>query len=223
MNDKTYQVLLQFTLSPAGPVLVSSGSGNKLHPELPDNTFLMSYDGEQDAFVIPGSSLKGVIRHYLYRIQQNDRQVDALFGFVEKKDAKKSKISVSDAFADMKTAETTVRHSTALGSVSQSAKNGTLNNMQAVTNGAFAGNIRLKNVNKDEILMILNSLKAINRGEICVGGRISRGFGRMRITQFQMTASGGYDADLKPIIAGAFDSLDKALTAVIKGELERGN
>ena len=135
-----YHVQMTFKLCPAGPMLISSGSRNKLHPELPDNTFLMSWDGTQDSFVIPGSSLKGVLRHYLYQSGCNPLEVDALFGTAGNQNSKKSRISVSDAYADMKTIETALRHTTALGSVSQSAKGGSLNSMQAVIAGSFSGN-----------------------------------------------------------------------------------
>ena len=215
-----YQTILKFTLSPAGPVLVSSGSANKLHPELPDNTFLMSRNHGEETFVIPGSSLKGVIKHYLYRISETDENVDWLFGGAQNKNARKSRVSVADAFADMTTVETSLRHSTALGSVSQSAKSGSLNNLMAVIAGDFAAGIRMKNVTEAEILMILRALQAIEAHEICIGGKISRGFGRMHIKDFQMTVCCGYDAELHPVIAGEFDSLSTAVSAVSSDALQ---
>lgn len=217
--DMKYQTILKFTLSPAGPVLVSSGSANKLHPELPDHTFLMSRNLGEETFVIPGSSLKGVIKHYLYRISENDEQVERLLGNPPEADARKSRVSVADAFADMATVQTTLRHSTAIGAVSQSAKSGSLNNMMAVIAGDFAAGIRMKDVTEAEILMMLRALQAIEQQEICIGGKISRGFGRMRIKDFQMTVSCGYDANLHPVIAGEFDSLTTAATAVRSGVL----
>ena len=215
-----YQTILKFTLSPDGPVLVSSGSANKLHPELPDNTFLMSRNNGEETFVIPGSSLKGVIKHYLYRICENDEQVEQLLGNQPEAAARKSRVSVADAFANMATVKTTLRHSTALGAVSQSAKSGSLNNMMAVIAGVFAANIRMKDVTEAEILMLLRALQAIELHEICIGGKISRGFGRMHIKDFQMTVSCGYDTNMCPIIAGEYDSLATAVTAVSSGTLQ---
>ena len=210
-----YHVQMTFKLCPAGPMLISSGSRNKLHPELPDNTFLMSWDGTQDSYVIPGSSLKGVLRHYLYQSGCNPLEVDTLFGTAGNQNSKKSRISVSDAYADMKTIETALRHTTALGSVSQSAKGGSLNSMQAVIAGSFSGNIRLSNVNKEEIRLILLALLAVESGEICIGGKISRGFGRVHISDFCMTVSEGYDENsLRPIVKGSYDSLGSAAEAV---------
>ena len=203
-----YQAQISYSLSPAGPVLVSSGSGNKMHPELPDNTFLMSWDGERYAYVIPGSSIKGVMRHYLYRMF-SDKKADNLFGTL----GSKSKISVSDAFADMDTVKTTVRHSTAINSVSQSAKNGSLNNMQAVVAGIFDGNIHLTDVKQEEIAVVLKAINAIENGEIHIGGKISRGFGRMKVKDFHITISEGYDENLQPIVTEDIHSLSDAIAA----------
>jgi CRISPR/Cas system CSM-associated protein Csm3 (group 7 of RAMP superfamily) len=208
-----YQVQMTFSICPAGPLLISDGSGNKMHPELPDSTFLMSWDGAQEAFVIPGSSLKGVMRCYLEQMKYNPHTITCLFGNADKQNAKKSKISVSDAFADMETVETTLRHSTALGSVSQSAKQGSLRSMQTVTSGSFAGNIRLAKVNKEELQLTLRALQAIENGEICLGGKNSMGFGRVKINQFCMTVSSGYDENLRPVIQGTYDGLEAAAKA----------
>lgn len=201
-----YQAQIKFKLSPDGPILVSSGSRNKMRPELPDNTFLMGWDGEQFAYVIPGSSLKGVMRHYLYVATRNDNRVDNLFG----KLALKSKISVSDAYADMATIKTSIRHSTSINSVSQSAKNGTLNNMQVIIDGIFEENVRLNDVDKEEIALAIKAIDAIENGEIHIGGKISRGFGRMHVSDFNITVACGYDENLQPVIVNKYDSLRSA-------------
>ncbi len=221
MNNM-YQVQIRFTLSPAGPVLVSSGSGNRLHPEMPDNTFLMNMDGDVESFVIPGSSLKGVIRHYLSDYYDEKNEVEPLFRYASKlvrdpnterykKIHKKSKISVADAYCRTKDTETTTRFSTAIGGVSQGPKGGSLNSMLAVTGGKFPCSIRLKDATKDEILMIFKALDAIISFDICVGGKISRGFGRMNANEFQITIADGYDPkELSPKIIGPFTTIDDA-------------
>lgn len=210
-----FDALINYTICPNGPVLVSASSGNKLHPEMPDRTFLKSCDNGVEKYVIPGSSLKGVIRHYLYK-KQSDDLVDSLFGYSNRKDKdkenRKSRVSISDAFADMDTIQTTVRYSTSIGSVSQSAKEGSLNQCEAVIRGNFNGTMRLRSVSEAEIAMLLSALNAMNRGEICVGGRISRGFGRISVSRFEMTVTRGYNADLTPDIIGKYTSIDDALT-----------
>lgn len=212
-----FDALINYTICPKGPVLVSASNGNKLHPEMPDRTFLKSCDNGVEKYVIPGSSLKGVIRHYLYK-KQSDDLVDSLFGYSDKKKKEnlKSRVSISDAFADMDTIETTVRYSTAIGSVSQSAKRGSLNQCEAVIKGNFNGTMRLRSVSEAEIAMLLSALNAMNSGEICVGGRISRGFGRISVNQFEMTVTQGYKTDLTPNIIGNYTSIDDALTKTTK-------
>ncbi|MBP5604479.1 MAG: hypothetical protein J6X60_02905, partial [Ruminiclostridium sp.] len=136
--------------------------------------------------------------------------VDALFGDI-KNGGIKSRLSVSDSFADMNTVKTEVRHSTALGSVSQSAKTGSLNNMQVVTGGRFPCCIALTDSTEKEIIMLLKAVKAIDSGDICIGGKISRGFGRMNVVDFSIVISDGYDkTTLRPIITDRFDSIDTA-------------
>ena len=211
----SYHVQIKMTLSAAGPVLVSSGADNQTKPEMEDTVFLMGKSDGRDTYVIPGSSLKGVISHYL-----DLPETAYLFGYVNKQDpykreknSRKSKIAVSDFYADMDTIETDIRYSTALGSISQSAKSTSLNNMQPVIKGDFHGNLRMKDVSADEICKILNAIAAIDRFEICIGGKTSRGFGRMRVSDFQMTASNGYDKQtLKPLICGEYDSFVTAKT-----------
>ena len=214
--SSSYEVQIKLTLSAAGPVLVSSGSDNQVHPEMADHIFLMGKSDGKDTYVIPGSSLKGVIRHYLCRQPDySDGMIEELFGKIGG-ETKKSKIAFSDLYADMNTVQTEIRNSTALGGVSQSAKNGTLNNMQPVTRGNFCGNIRsLKALNAQELCMILDAIQAIDCFTICIGGKISRGFGRMHVSSFSMTLSDGYDpATMRPRIAAEYDSFVTAKTAL---------
>jgi len=210
-----YDALINYTISPNGPVLVSASTGNKMHPELPDRTFLTSRENGVDTYVIPGSSLKGVIRHYLYK-SKSDNEVDGLFGYCSNQGNRKSKVSISDAFADMDTVETTIRYSTMIGSVSQSASSGTLNQCESVIKGNFNGSIRFRSVSKEEITMVLNALTAMNNGEVCVGGKISRGFGRICVNQFDMTITSGFNDDFSPNVVGKYTSIEEALVSVVK-------
>ena len=230
---KKAKVHISFNLSADGPVLVSSGSKNSIHPERPDNMFLRGMDNGKECYVIPGSSIKGVVKHYLYTIY-TDEQIDKLFGYTAKENnlnyneeqrgqiderlgdtAKennlKSRICFYDAYADMDTIRSTIRYSTAVGSVSQSAKTGSLNNLEAVTAGNFKCNIVLKNVTDDEIKMILNALDAIDIGMIFIGGKVSRGFGKMKVKDFKMLSSDGYDENLNPMPCEIYDSLQDAI------------
>ena len=214
-----YPAIMKLTLTADGPLLVSSGSANRLHPELPDYTFMTSRVNGTDTYVIPGSALKGTVKHYLYRTCESDALIEALFKS-DQKPLKKSRISFQDAFADMDTVETAVRHSTAIGSVSQGPQHGTLNNLIAVIAGVFSTCIRMRDASVQEIKMILQALQAVNRHDICFGGRVSRGFGRMHIGRFSMTVSDGYDAFLRPNIAGQYDTLSAAEEAYSSAVLQ---
>ncbi|MCD8094861.1 MAG: RAMP superfamily CRISPR-associated protein [Ruminococcus sp.] len=207
---KKAKVHISFNLSADGPVLVSSGSKNSIHPERPDNMFLRGMDKGKECYVIPGSSIKGIVKHYLYTIY-TDEQIDKLFGYTAKENNLKSCICFYDAYADMDTIRSTIRYSTAVGSVSQSAKTGSLNNLEAVTAGNFKCNIVLKNVTDDEIKMILNAIEAIDVGMIFIGGKVSRGFGKMKVNDFKMILSKGYDENLTPIPCGSYESLQNAV------------
>lgn len=215
-----YQAQIQYTLSADGPILVSSGGGNKLHTELPDNTFLTGMADGVETFVIPGSTLKGVIRHYFYQtISQNE--TSALLGNEPKeKPYTKSKVAFSDAYVEMPSVKMTTRYSTALGGISQSAKHGSLNNMQTMIKGDFSGNIKLREVTYKELLTVLDALRAIDSGEIRIGGKRSRGFGKMKISCCKIIICSGYDDQLRPIKVGTFDSVTNAITGIRAGCLK---
>lgn len=210
-----------FTISAAGPVLIADGSSSKLNPELTDNRFLSGTDASGNrVYVIPGSSIKGVIRHYLYNYM-NDTQINELFGYAGKNGKYKSKISFSDAYADMETVETILRTNTRIGSVSQGANKG-LNDALAVNKGDFHCSFRMCNYSTEELKWILSALNGFHTGEICIGGRVSRGFGRVRVSDFHMIVAAGYTKELKPRVIGEYVSLEAAMTAVIS-ETENRN
>ncbi len=220
-SNITCEVYGNFTLSAAGPIIIKSTDATKLTPETADAIFLRSGTGDgKDAFVIPGSSIKGVVRHYLETAPDVPKLLPAgdqktfwteLFGSVEKP-ACKSKIAFSDAFADMETIETSIRYQTKIDAVSQGAAGGSLNSMQAVTKGDFPCSYRIRNLNAEELAVFAKAMAAFDAGELCIGGRISRGYGRVRIKDFQLVLTNGYDQELRPRILRTCDSLEAFLT-----------
>lgn len=201
-----------FTISADGPILISSGSSNRVNPDLPDACFLTGKnESGKMVYVIPGSSVKGVVRHYLEDVGKlSPAQAEEMFGTV-KGQSIRSKISFSDAYADMKTVQTDIRYQTAINPVSQSAKKNTLNNMEVVIAGAFPCHFRLLNYSKAELDALLFAIGAFDRGELCIGGRISRGFGTVRITDFHMKVIKGYDKEtLSPNVIKIYDVLADA-------------
>lgn len=209
----------QFTISAAGPVLVSSGASNRVNPDLSDACFLRGQDGSGElAYVIPGSSIKGVMRHYLEDMGKlSPAQAEVMFGRVKaeatsrKVDPVRSKIALSDAYAVPGTVKTDIRYQTAINPVSQSAKGGSLNNMEVVIAGEFPCSFRLLNYEENELEALLCAIAAFNSGELCIGGRISRGFGTVQIRHFHMKLIQGIEKEtLLPHVIASYDSLADA-------------
>lgn len=221
MSFKTIasEIKCSFTISADGPIIVSDGNSNRTNPEKPDNCFLMSRDNGMPAYVIPGSSIKGVIRKYVEEcFFFNESRITALFGSV-KKPAFKSKISFFDAFADMETIKTDMLFNTAISPVGQSAKTGSLNSVEAVIEGNFHTGFTLKNAGGTEFKYIIKALNALDDGEICIGGRKSRGFGNVKINNFRLVVSNGFDIDLKPVIVAEYNNAKTLLEDIEKGKI----
>lgn len=222
-----------FTLSAAGPIIIRSTDETKLTPETADAIFLRSGTGDgKEAFVIPGSSIKGVVRHYLetapdlpklLRVPNMNAFWTEMFGSV-KNPIYRSKISFSDAFADMDTVETSMRYQTRIDAIAQGAAGGSLNSIQAVTKGDFRCSFRIRNLNANELAVFAKAMAAFDSGELCIGGRVSRGYGMVRIKDFDMVLTDGYDADLKPRILRKCTSLEDFLTELehIKAMIPEG-
>lgn len=204
----------EFELCAAGPVLVSSGQSHKTDPTVPDTTFMTGYIGKDhktECYVIPGSSVKGVLRHHIqdfYIINNSD--AEALFGKING-GAQKSKIKFYDAYAVPDTVFTTVRNSTKIDPNSQSPVKGSLNNMEVVEKGIFKAGFQIKNFSHKEIEALLMALLDIDTGAVRFGGKSSRGFGKMKIGSFSMTADNGYDSDLQPKDKVTFSDIESAL------------
>lgn len=205
-----------FTISADGPMIIRSTVNTKLTPENADAIFIESaVDEKNNAYLIPGSSIKGVVRHYLTN-SYNDDVIENLFGKV-KNGALKSKISFSDAFADMSTIKTSMRYQTKIDAISQGASKGSLNSILAVTQGDFKCDYRIRNFSVDELELFIKAIKAFDSGEICIGGRISRGYGMVRIKDFNIVISNGYNDNLEPKIileAKNISELEKAIPEI---------
>ncbi|GAW32181.1 CRISPR-associated RAMP protein Csx7 [Carboxydocella sp. JDF658] len=62
------ELILNYVLEPAGPLLIKSGKDNGLQPERPNMTVMTTYFQGKECPVIPGSSMKGVIRSRLEQL-----------------------------------------------------------------------------------------------------------------------------------------------------------
>lgn len=70
------ELILNYVLEPAGPLLIKSGKENDLQPERPDMTVMTTSFQGKECPVIPGSSLKGVIRSRLEQLLRSIEQAD---------------------------------------------------------------------------------------------------------------------------------------------------
>lgn len=208
------EAVAYFDLCAAGPVIISGKNNNKTDFNLPDISFLNAIDENgKTIYVVPGSTIKGVIRHYIENKYIKDES--ELFGKV-KNGAHKSRVSFFDAYAVMDTIETRIRYSTAINNVAQSAQNGTLNNIQTIERGTFKAGFKIVNFSCFELEKILESLLAINDREVFFGGRTSRGYGRMQVKNFSITVNEGYNSDFVADVK-KFDVIDNAIEYV-RGE-----
>lgn len=208
-----------FTISADGPLLIKSGISNKTKPALPDALFLTGKDGDTETYVIPGSSLKGVIRHYLEDNHILDGEaVKSLFG----SHMGRGRLSLSDAYADMATVHIVHRTNTAIGAVSQSAVETSLNNTDTLDQGNFRCSFRIINPSDNDVRALLNALDAMNRHILFIGGRTSKGYGRVSIKDFQMQVISGFTAEFKPNITAVYTDLVDAV-AIYRKENANGS
>lgn len=214
------EIICTFKMSADGPVIVATGSSNRISPEKTDTCFLMSNDNGKPVYVIPGSSIKGAIRSYVEeRFCFDEEKIKKLFGDAKPNRSIKGKISFYDAFADMDTIKTDIRYNTAISPIGQGVKTGSLNCIEAVTAGNFSTGFTMKNADDREFHYIIKALNGLNEGEICIGGRKSRGFGNMKIKDFKLTVTNGFDNELKPVIVGEYKDINVLLCDIEKGKL----
>ncbi len=204
----------EFKICADGPVLISSKYSGEIDPTKPDIQFLQSLNGNESVFVIPGSTIKGVIRNFI----ENDGKlldnisISKLFGTVKNNGdvTLKSRISFHDAYANMSNIHTTFRNSTAIHPHTQAALGTSLNNVIAVDKGSFNAGFTIVNFSYEELYAVLNALEMANVGFVRFGGRKSRGYGKVRIEDFELTIIDGFTEDMKEKISCNFENLDKA-------------
>ena len=211
LKELQNEVCGAFTISADGPLLIKSGASNKTNPALPDALFLTGKDGDTETYVIPGSGLKGVIRHYLEDNHiMDENAVKSLFGS-HKGGLLRGKLSLSDAYADMATVHIVHRTNTSIGAVSQSTAHGSLNNTDTLDQGNFQCSFRIFKPSGNDVCALLNALDAMNRHIIFIGGRTSKGYGRVSIKDFRMQVISGFTPEFKPNITAVYSNLTDAV------------
>lgn len=210
------EAVCSFTITANGPLMIADGSSNRTDPSKPDTCFLTGAVNGDRVYVIPGSSIKGVVRGYVEDML-GKKNAEMLFGSV--KPAIKSKVAFYDAFADMSTVKTDIRYNTAISAIGQNAVNGSLNSVEALIKGSFPAKLTVKNAEEKELLYILKALRALDTGELCIGGRKSRGYGLVNINDFNLRLFGGYDNALNPVVFAEFDEVRTAISSLESGAI----
>lgn len=203
--------IASFNLVVDGPVLVQSGKSNKIDPTLPDSSFVRGiYEGKM-TLVIPGSTIKGVIRSRVHDI--NSSIVDGLFGKAGDK-PQKGKVGFHDAYAIPESVVTNIRYNTKIDNKFQSAATGTLRTLEVAEQGVFDAGFRLINYEEAELKLILKALSDVDTGLVRFGGGKSRGFGMMKVKNFHINISEGFDKNLRVKNEKSFSTLDFALNSL---------
>lgn len=203
----TRKVAAEFDLCAEGPVLIGSGENNEINPTLPDTTFLAGKNGDTESFIVPGSSIKGVIRAGMFP-EKNEQKEKEIFGAVQG-GAQKSRLKFHDAYADMSTVTSSLRNQTAIDPLTQGAKGGSLRNMQVVEKGAFKAGFEFLNYTDEEMKLLKNTLSKVNAGIVRFGASTSRGFGVMSIKNFKLVITKGFDENLNPIVEREYNSFEE--------------
>lgn len=207
--------IAEFDLCPLGPVLVSGGHSHKTDPTVPDITFMTGFSKNggitEECYVIPGSTVKGVLRHYIQdNYIESQADVDILFGKITG-GAQRSKINFHDAYAVPETVRSSLRNSTRLDPNNQAPVHHSLNNMEVIEKGVFKAGFQISNFTQREMEAILLTLLDINTGAVRFGGKVSRGFGQMYVDNFSMTANKGYSSELAPVGQVTFTDIEQAV------------
>ena len=116
----------------------------------------------------------------------------------------------------MSTVHMVHRTNTALGSVSQSVIGGSLNNTDTLDRGEFRCSFRIINPSDEDVCALLYALDAMHRHILFIGGRTSKGYGRVSIKDFQMQVIDGFTKALQPNISAVYSGLAEAVEAFRK-------
>lgn len=228
------EAVIMIRISVDTPVSIQSGTENVLNPTLPDNQVMRQYRNGDMHVVLPGSSIKGVLRSRAetllrsqgYRIDDpmewkrydgdgaeryaQSCPVSKIFGSLNLK----SRIEIEDAYpVDPKSVVTNVRMGVGINRVTGGANNRALFDKEVVEEGIFSTNIKLVNFELWQLALVLWLLKDFDAGFIKLGSSTSRGLGKVhvdvenvKVRQYRKTTTPS------PII-GFFDD-DKTTEAV---------
>ncbi len=185
---------LVIPLETCGPLLVGGANDR----DDADITFLLtpilgeSANAVSIAYTVPGSSVRGVLRHRVFKIAQilgldGQSVVDGLFGAIsgdsenQPEESTAGKLAVEDMYLP-KISATQVQH-VAIDRFTGGAVKGALFNEAPVWREGTKLELRLggENLTRDEAKLLAHALLDILSGELPLGGGVNRGNGRVRL------------------------------------------
>ncbi len=191
-EDKRYRFLIYAQFQLVGSLLIRSGQDST--GRAPDVVHLKSHrpDKSDSLPVLSGTSLAGVLRHRAERIVNtlggNSTLVKELFGFVEGKEAKSSRLVVHEKVIEKATE--LVQNRIALDRFTGGAYHGALFDEQPVFGGdktIVTIELELQKPEKHEIGLLLLLLKDLWTSDLPVGGESSIGRGRLKGIKAELT------------------------------------
>ena len=216
------ECIASFDITVCGPLLIGGTNISSIDPTVADDRTLMSRKNGKLVPVLPGSSIKGVFRnavcwdyvkkHNKEKMPDNLDDIDfvkGIFGNADDNTKRKSKISFFDAYAKdgFKLA---VRHSASINPLTQATINGALFDTEYMSSGSFEAGFKFVNFKPEEMKAVLKVFEGINEGFVRFGGRTSRGFGKVKVENFSLKITEGYDENLNSQVK-EISSLDDAL------------
>lgn len=182
-SDKRDRFILHATFKLVGSILIRSGQDSTRRA--PDVVHLKSHRNDESKPVLSGTSLAGVLRHRAERIVNtlgdSSTLVNELFGFVEWKEAKSSRLVVHEKVIE--NATDLVQNRIAIDRFTGGAYHGALFDEQPIFGGdetRVCIELELHNPEKYEIGLLLLLLKDLWTSDLPVGGESSIGRGRLK-------------------------------------------
>lgn len=208
----TKRLYLKAVLMAASPLKLSSGDGWATDADV-------VVDAQGTPF-IPGTTLAGIMRHYLQRTQ-GSASAKRWFGCLgeDGTDDAESAVKVYEAFP-LAGAAVSARDGVALDEF-KTARVGAKYDYQVVDAGAsFLLRLEIDDESGEARQLAEALLQGFASGDICVGGKTSRGFGRLQVSQVStLELDFENPADVEAYVAfswGKSLSADAALEAVCK-------
>lgn len=208
------EMIIQFDITPTGPILVKSGIEGGADPTIPDMNFVRTIhpDTGDNTVYLPGSSLKGVFRSYAEKIANTvDLKIkdvvaepNAYENLKKESDNKDneiykgsdciaklfgsqilaSRIKFKDAFPECKI-EPEHRTNVSINRTLGSVQAGPFN-MEVVTKGNFKVKISVRNFELWQVGLLGLILRDLSNGQIKIGYAKTRGLGDVKIALAQI-------------------------------------